>query len=145
MVFFIGILLWVSIIDIRKHIIPDKVLLFAIGARVIYFLCHEGLNWKRLSLLCLDGLVVSIPLLVIILVFEHLLKKELMGGGDIKLLFVTGLFLGWEKNLWTLLWACIIGIGVGLLWVRNGKRNTEDSYFPFGPSIAIGAVIASVA
>ena len=134
-VFLIGILLWISIIDIRKQIIPDKVLLLAVGVRVIYFLCYEGFCWQGLWMLCMEGLIVSVPLLVITLGIERFFQKELLGGGDIKLLFVTGMYLGWERNLWAFLFACILGIGIGMI-------KKEGTYFPFGPAITVGVLLA---
>jgi prepilin signal peptidase PulO-like enzyme (type II secretory pathway) len=61
-----------------------------------------------------------------------------MGGGDIKLIFLIGLYLGWEKTLLTLLLACIIGIIGGSIQLRK----QEDVYFAFGPYIAIAAVLS---
>ena len=52
-----------------------------------------------------------------------------MGGGDIKLFFVTGMYLGWEVNLLNLIISCVIGILFGLL--------TGKSKIPFGPAIGI--------
>lgn len=51
---------------------------------------------------------------------EKLLGREAMGGGDIKLLFLTGLFLGWKRNLLCLVAACVIGIVWGLLQKKRG-------------------------
>ena len=73
-----------------------------------------------------------------------------MGGGDIKLIFVTGLYLGWESNLLMILVACMVGIVVGL--AQGQGRTTEEAseelegemegnYFPFGPAIAIATVV----
>ena len=77
---------------------------------------------------------------------ERLFDKELLGGGDIKLLFVTGIYLGWEKNLWALLFASIIGIAIGMMMLkRKTKDQQADSYFPFGPAIAAGAMITMIA
>ena len=68
-----------------------------------------------------------------------------MGGGDIKLLFVTGLYLGWARNILVIFFACIIGIIVGSMQQRKMITEEEDAeetfYFPFGPSIAVSAVL----
>ena len=61
--------------------------------------------------------------------FDRLTGKESLGGGDIKLFFVTGLYLRsiWEV-LFFLILSCVLGIGCSLVW-RKGK-------IPFGPAIA---------
>ncbi len=137
--FFIGILCWVSITDIYTRRIPDSAILAAIGFRFFYFVFLEGLQWKGLILLVINGLVISLPLLIFVFVTESIFHKYLLGGGDIKLLFVTGMYLGWEKNLWALFIACLIGCVFDLMQIRKEKR---DAYFPFGPSIAIAAIIS---
>ena len=63
-----------------------------------------------------------------------------MGGGDIKLLFLTGLFLGWKRNLLCLVAACVIGIVWGLL--QKKRDGGED--IPWGPSIALGAWLTAL-
>ena len=137
--FFIGILCWISLTDIYTKRIPDSTILVAIGFRFIYFIFLEGLPWKGLVLLFFNGLALSFPLLFLVFIAEKISHKYLLGGGDIKLLFVTGIYLGWEKNLWTLFIACLIGCLMSLFFLKKGKT---DSYFPFGPSIAIAAIIS---
>lgn len=148
MLSFICVLYFLSIVDLEVQIIPDQALLFAIIVRLIYevvFVFGKGANiFKEIAGLLLDGCSVSLPLLILVLIVEKILKKEAMGGGDIKLLFVTGLYLGWMKNLLAVFIACIIGIVVGTIQQNKTAQNesTETIYFPFGPSIAAGAVLA---
>ena len=68
-------------------------------------------------------------MLALSLLFDRLTGKESLGGGDIKLFFVTGLYLRsiWEV-LFFLILSCVLGIGCSLVW-RKGK-------IPFGPAIA---------
>lgn len=138
--FLIFILCWISITDIYTKTIPDSAILAAIGFRFFCFLFQEGLQWREFILLVLDGLVISLPLLFLVFISENIFHKYLFGGGDIKLLFVTGIYLGWERNLWTLFIACLIGCGWGLLQTRKYEENKR--YFPFGPSIAFAAIIS---
>lgn len=140
--FFICILYLVSVTDIYEQMIPDSALLVAVGVRVGYFVCVEGASWKGALGLLVDGLAISVPLLILVLIMEKILKKEAMGGGDIKLLFVTGLYLGWERNLLAIFLACIIGIVIGMVQMRKKEDEAELEYFPFGPSIAVGAVLS---
>ena len=64
----------------------------------------------------------------------------LLFGGDIKLLFLTGLFLGWKRNLLCLVAACVIGIVWGLLQ----KKRDGGEAIPWGPSIALGAWLTAL-
>ena len=92
----------------------------------------------------LGGFAVGGGLLLIVLLYEKVRQKEAMGGGDIKLLFLTGLFLGWQRNILCLLIACVLGIVFAFIFPE--KRTTEDGaeeedgkLFPWGPSISAAA------
>lgn len=137
--FFIGILCWVSISDIYTRRIPDSAILAAIGFRIFFLMIQEGLVWRGLIMVILNGLIISLPLLFLVVICERLLNKYLLGGGDIKLVFVTGIYLGWEKNLWVLFIACLLGSVFVLL---KQKRTETYIHFPFGPSIALAAIIS---
>jgi leader peptidase (prepilin peptidase)/N-methyltransferase len=71
----------------------------------------------------------------------YLFGKEGMGGGDIKLLGMVGAFLGWKPALLTIMLGSFVGsvVGLTLIGLRVIKR---DEYIPFGPFLAIGALIA---
>jgi leader peptidase (prepilin peptidase)/N-methyltransferase len=63
-----------------------------------------------------------------------------MGGGDIKLAGVLGLYLGWPNILITLFLSFIIGAVVGLIWVALKKQSLKSA-LPFGPFLSIATVI----
>lgn len=137
---FICILYVVSLTDMYVQIIPDSCLIIAIIVRLIYYLVVEHFEWNTFLVLIGNGLSISLPLLLLTLLMEKILRKEAMGGGDIKLVFVTGLYLGWQNNLLLMFFACVIGIIIGFIQAQK-DTDEEENYFPFGPSIAIGAVI----
>ena len=58
--------------------------------------------------------------------------RDTMGGGDIKLMAVVGLYLGPIGALFALVLACVIGLLFHAL-----RRGEEARPFPFGPSIAV--------
>ncbi len=71
----------------------------------------------------------------------YLFGKEGMGGGDIKLIAMIGAFLGWKPVLLTIMIGSLVGsvVGVGLIATKVIRR---DQYLPFGPFLALGAVLA---
>ena len=144
---FICILYLLSLVDIYIQEIPDGCLLTAIVARLIYYFIIEGFAWDSFLYMVGSAFSVALPLLLLTLLMEKIMQREAMGGGDIKLIFVTGMYLGWESNLLMILIACIVGIVVGLTQAKHDENleETEESeeegmYFPFGPSIAIATV-----
>ena len=86
----------------------------------------------------LGAFVVAGTILVLVLLFEKIKGVEAMGGGDIKLLFMSGTFLGLAANIVCLLLSCLIGI----FWGLAATVGKEEKTFPWGPSIAIGAWLA---
>ena len=66
--------------------------------------------------------------------------REAMGLGDVKLIAAIGTFVGWEGILFTIVAASFIGAVYGLTGIALGKRE-RSSKIPFGPYLAVGAVI----
>jgi leader peptidase (prepilin peptidase)/N-methyltransferase len=66
-----------------------------------------------------------------------------MGFGDVKMLAMIGAFLGWKLMLLTLLLGSFLGsaIGVGMIALKRGDMKYA---LPFGTSLAVGALVASV-
>jgi len=73
----------------------------------------------------------------------RILKKEGMGGGDIKLMAMVGAFMGWKTVLLTTFLGSLLGavIGVGLMVFRGREKG---SLIPFGPFLAMGTLISLI-
>lgn len=69
---------------------------------------------------------------------QRVFRKEAMGLGDVKFMGAFGAFLGWRATLIAFFVGCLVGAVVGI--VR--KLATGDSMVPFGPFLAIGALVA---
>ena len=96
-----------------------------------------------------DGLVGVLVLgggsLAVSIAFEGLAQRPSMGGGDIKLLAVVGLFLGWERGLWCLFAACLVVLVMQVVSrFREGEKGIGSQTFPFAPAILVGVAIASL-
>lgn len=131
---FAALLLAVSLADCAKRIIPDRLLLvLALNRPVWVLLLREDPVTAGLS--ALSGCAVAGALLLLVLLAEHLRRREVMGGGDIKLLLALGLYLDWTGMLLTLLAACLLG----LLWAAASGKG-RGTAVPFGPFLALGAV-----
>ena len=83
-------------------------------------------------------------MLVLIHLIELLIKKEAMGGGDIKLFGMVGLFLGLKLGLLTILLSVYIGATYGILTIIYSKikKKEYNSMIPYGPFISVGALIS---
>ncbi|MCY6355043.1 prepilin peptidase [Clostridium sp. ZS2-4] len=66
-----------------------------------------------------------------------------MGWGDAEICFLAGLYLGWKLTLLMLFLSVILGAVIGVLLIAIKKKSRKD-YIPFGPYIALGAIIAAI-
>lgn len=134
---FVSILLGISLVDLETFEIPDG---FIISGIVNWFIFNilTGLLYKKdlLAMFKSDligGFGIAGGMFIMSIIMDKVLKKESLGGGDIKLFFMTGLYLGLLNEFLALMISCIIG----LIFVAVRK---EDK-IPYGPSIAIATVI----
>jgi leader peptidase (prepilin peptidase)/N-methyltransferase len=70
---------------------------------------------------------------------EIVLPREAMGLGDVKFMAGIGAFLGWQAVLFSLGVSSLIGSVVGVTLMA--LRKQESSRLPYGPYIAMAAVI----
>ncbi len=89
------------------------------------------------------GLVLgAAPLLAIGWTWEKLRHIEAMGGGDVKLMGMVGSFLGWKGALLTIMLGAVTGSVVGIALIAL-RRHRMDRVIPFGPFLALGAVVTT--
>lgn len=129
---FISLLVIINVSDIAYMLIPDKILLFFLPLLILGRILSPLQPWWD----SVVGALVGFGLLFLIAV----ISKGGMGGGDIKLFLLIGLVLGTVHTLLTLFLASVIGmvIGIIVLKMRGQGRKTP---VPFGPSIAIAAIV----
>ena len=131
---FVCCLFCLALVDLEIFIIPDGCLLIAAGAWVAA-LPFVGWSWGYVWPRLLAALVFGGGILLLSLLMDKLLHKESLGGGDVKLFAVVGLYLGLGSTLLAVLLSCVLGLLLGL--VRRG----EDQHIPFGPAISLAAFL----
>lgn len=129
-------LLVVTFIDLDLQIIPDSI---SIGGIVVGFCLVPWMSTGWLD--ALYGMLLGGGLLLgIIYGYLFLTGKEGMGGGDVKLLAMIGVFTGWHGVLFTIFAASLVGSVVGVSWMLI-KRKGLQTAIPFGPFLALGAYL----
>lgn len=68
------------------------------------------------------------------------LKKETLGGGDIKLITAIGLYKGWQDTMVLILFSAISAALSVLILVVMKKRKMNDK-IPFGFFIALNGIV----
>lgn len=130
----LSVLIVISLIDLDHSIIPGYIIIFAAVAGIILDIIGYKLNVSLLNYLY--GMLIGGGVILLIVVLTGG-----MGGGDIQLMAVIGLFLGFKNTILTLLLSFIIGGAAGATLILLKKKSRKD-YIPFGPWIAAAAFIA---
>lgn len=132
-----SVLICVFFIDLEHMYIPDRfqIIILILGTVAVFF--DNFTVWYDHLIGCFVGGGVF---LLLYFGAIWLLKKEGIGFGDVKLAFVTGLLLGWQRFLLAIfiasLSACLV-----LIPRRLTSKQSEKEY-PFAPFIAMGVLIA---
>lgn len=146
---FFCILYSLSVIDIENMLLPDSLVFLLLWCGL---LCSvSGIIPVRIQS-SLYGVVGSWTLLYITMeLYEKLRHREGLGYGDVKLFAAVSAWLGIELLPELILISSITGGFLYLathLYYKNVQPDTEshgeeikDRYIPFGPAIAIGAII----
>lgn len=103
----------------------------------------------------LDGIVGAVgvagEVLLLSLVFDMVTKRSSLGGGDVKLLFMVGLFLGLAGSMLNLLVACVVGLAFAVVRGLSAPSSQDEDEsirtraIPFGPAIAAATVFTLLA
>jgi leader peptidase (prepilin peptidase)/N-methyltransferase len=124
--------------DLKYGIILDKILLPLI-AIITLFLALFNPQALLINLVC--GISAFLFFLIVSFGFKFIRGKEGMGGGDIKLAFVLGLFLGFPNIIVALYVAFLTGAIAGFILILWKKKNLKNTTLPFGPFLILGALI----
>ncbi len=136
--FLTGCLFVASITDLESFEIPDGALLsgtlgWIVFTALEFFLGIHDLKWIIHHVVA--GLLIGGVMLIISVVMDKILKRDSMGGGDIKLFALLGLYLGYASSYELIILSCFVGLLFAGL--RKALIKGASKEFPFGPSIAL--------
>ena len=150
-IIFILTLIAVTIIDLKLLIIPDQLMYFLFFVFVL--VSSITLGWDVFN----SGFFGDVILQWAGPVVNHLVSASIaggffyalvlltkgkgMGGGDVKLAYIMGLFLTGTQTLVAIYAAFIIGAVVGLVLLAM-RRKKFGQVVPFGPFLSIGALLS---
>ncbi len=132
---FISMITIIVVSDYHYLIIPDEVLIFFGIIILIEIICINGFNAGIYALL--NGIASFITMFLIKKFGDFIFKKESMGGGDIKLMFIFGMVLSYPIAVLSIFVGSLFGLPISLiiLWKKH------DHVIPFGPFLSLGALV----
>jgi leader peptidase (prepilin peptidase) / N-methyltransferase len=133
---FVTTLLAITLTDLERRVIPNKVLLAATvaGVAIVAIGDPSSLPERAIAAAAAGGGMFLVALAY----------PRGMGLGDVKLTAVMGLFLG--RNVGpAILVALLAGSVVGLALITREGAGARKRAIPFGPFLALGGVVALLA
>lgn len=133
-ILFLLLLIPVTVIDFRHYIIPDEITLpfLLIGIGVSFLPGAETPLASLLGILAGGGSLYLIGWIGFLL-----LRKEAMGGGDVKLMAAAGALFGPQNALLSIVFGALLGSIYGISIMALGKKNSGNQ-IPFGPFLGGG-------
>lgn len=131
----VSMLIIISVSDISYYIIPDEVLIFFTGYFLIILALNNGVMCTLVNVL--SGIAMFLIMYTIMLIGNFLFKKESLGGGDIKLMFVIGLILSPLPSLFVIFFGSLVALPISLIILVRKKTRL----IPFGPFLLIAFLI----
>ena len=134
-IIFVSSLIIIIISDIEYMIILDEVLIFAVFGIIIIDIVDVGLY--ETSLRVLAGLGSFATMYLVKKIGDIMFKQESLGGGDIKLMFLIGLVIGYPMAICNIFFATFIAFPIALFLLIFKK----DNIIPFGPFLSMSGII----
>jgi leader peptidase (prepilin peptidase) / N-methyltransferase len=133
---FVSTLLAVTVTDLERRVIPNKILLVAalLGLAIVAPTDPDSLPERTLAAAAAGGLLLA----------AALAYPRGMGLGDVKLAAVMGFFLGRAVGP-AIFVALLSGSLVGLTMIARHGVDARKRAIPFGPFLALGGVVGMLA
>lgn len=134
-------LLWpVAYTDFTACRIPNLFIEAGLAARVAVFAAEFFLE-RDVLLSCLLSELVAAVVLFLVAALCTVMIKNSIGGGDLKLFVVMGLFLGLQ-GVWGAMFLSLIVSFIAAVALLATRRKSRKDAIPFGPALALGTYLS---
>ena len=141
---FVGVLVVLSFIDLATLLLPDVITLPAV---VVFFLAGFGVHEAPWLARVIGAAVGYLFVRLIADFYWYVLKREGLGHGEVKLQALIRVALGWKALPLVVFAGSLMGAVISLPVVlvtrrrRAAGQSLRDVQVPFGPFLALGAVV----
>lgn len=128
-----------SLTDLREKRIPNPlVVILALAWLLILapLMLYSQETAIAIGLSGLIGFLISSAVLLVV----YFVSRRGLGGGDVKLMSVSGLYLGYDGALSAILYGSILLAAAGLILIAAKKMTTKDA-IPMAPFLYVGILI----
>jgi len=136
--FFTWVLIALTLIDLKKQLLPDNMTLPLLWAGILISFFNVYTDLQTSIIGAMAGYLI---LWSVYQLFKLVTKKEGMGFGDFKLLAALGAWVGYTYLPQIILLSSIVGSVAGITMLLVGKTRQQQP-IPFGPYLAVAGWIA---
>lgn len=137
-VIIISALMVTIVSDFEYYYISDRVIFISAILTLITRVYFNG--FAESIKYILSGTMLFLMMLGLKTIGDKVLKKECLGGGDIKLMLLIGITLGFYYSLVSIFIGSLIALICSLIIMK--KKNNEE--IPYGPFLLIGTLISFI-
>lgn len=130
---YLGVLMTIALIDWDTRVIYDRfhIVILLLGIAGLWLFPEHSVTDRLIG-----AVIVSLPMFLIAIAIEGA-----FGGGDIKLMAVSGFFLGWRGILIAMFLGLLFGSAYAIGMMAVKKLNRKD-HIAFGPFLALGLTVS---
>jgi leader peptidase (prepilin peptidase)/N-methyltransferase len=151
---FEAILIVLFFTDLEERLLPDEFTLggalaglaFAFfvpvhGSFVDILLASRRVRTRSLLNALSSAAIFSLPLWGLARIYERIRQPDAMGLGDIKLMAMLGIYLGFDAGLLALVIGSLTGTIFGVVYVLVTRQNWRTASLPFGTFLCLGGAL----
>ena len=133
-----SLMICIFFIDLEHMLIFNR---FSISIAILGLITMFFDNYTKELDHILGGVIGGLIFVLLYFGSIWILKKEGFGWGDVKLVAASGLLLGWQKLIFAMIIASVIG-SIVLLIIKYTQKDEEGKEYPFAPFIVAGVLVA---
>ena len=140
LLFVVSVLIALTTTDIKDGLLPNSIIVSSVvlvGLYKLFLLLIGGYTLSTLSVDLISAFFTALAFFAIV----YVSKEKALGGGDVKLVFLLGLIVGWPTLLLALFLAFLTGGLLAAMLMLLGRKRWGQS-LPLGPFLNLGAFIS---
>lgn len=134
--FLAAVLVVLAATDLERRIIPNRIVL---PSTALVLAANVAISPSRSTDLILAALAVGFAFLI-----PALINPSLMGMGDVKLMLLLGVGLGWGA-IGAVMLALVTMFPFAVATLIRGGSAARKATLPFGPFLALGGLVVLIA
>lgn len=128
-----------ALTDVRSKRVPNKLVLSMLGIWILTIVPQLFFQTEKTILIMASGLI-GFLMAGLLFLIVYLISRKGLGGGDVKLMAVSGLYLGFNGVLPTMLYGSVLASLFAIILILVKKIGRKDA-IPLVPFLYVGMLL----